>query len=96
VAVIFFFYGAAVSSNRHARVNAKPLPVATSASCGYAINAGVFAGGALIALLGTASGVTYYLAVSRMDTDWAEQLKPQSGIELGHPSAPAAAAVHGV
>jgi hypothetical protein len=46
--------------------------------------------------LGTASGVTYYLAVSRMDTDWAEQLKPQSGIELGHPSAPAAAAVHGV
>lgn len=93
VAVIFFFYGAGVSSNHHARANAKPLPAATSASCGYAINAGVFAGGALIALVATVAGVTYYLAVSRMDMDWAEHLKPQSGggIELGMPTAVPAA-----
>ena len=85
-----------MSSNHHARVNAKPLPVATSAECGYAINAGVFAGGALIALLGTTAGVTYYLAMSRMDTDWADHRKAQAGMELGQPTAPAAAAVHGV
>ncbi|KAG0583215.1 hypothetical protein M758_3G120000 [Ceratodon purpureus] len=96
VAVIFFFYGAGVSSNHHARVNAKALPGATSASCGYAINAGVFAGGALVSLLGTVSGATYYLAVSRMDMNWADHLKPQTGIELGQPTAPAAVALHGV
>lgn len=95
VAVICFCYGAGVSSNHHARANAKPLPAATSASCGYAINAGVFAGGALIALVGTLAGATYYLAVARMHMLWAEHLKPQvpGGIELGLPTAvPAASA----
>lgn len=89
MAVVFFFYGAGVSSNHHARVDAKPMPAATSASCGYAINAGVFAGGALIGLLGTVAGATYYLAVSRMNMEWAQHLKPQpgAGIELGMPAA---------
>ncbi|XP_073386895.1 uncharacterized protein [Physcomitrium patens] len=69
VAVVLFFYGAGVSSHYHAVANPKPLPAATATSCGYAINAGMFAGGAVIGLLTTVSGVIYYLAVSRMGVD---------------------------
>ncbi|KAG0628315.1 hypothetical protein M758_1G017800 [Ceratodon purpureus] len=67
LAVIFYFYGASVSSNRHARPLPRPfLPAATSTPCGYAISSGVFASAALMTFLATASGITYYLAASRV------------------------------
>lgn len=94
VASIFFFYGAGVTTNHHARPNSSPLPMATSASCGYAINAGVFAGGAIIALLATASAISYYLAIARIDMIWLDHgSKPNAGLETGHRS-PAPPATH--
>lgn len=69
VAVCFYLYGAGVSSNHHARPlnpRAVVLPATTSASCGYAIDSGVLASAALMSLLATISGVTYYLAASRI------------------------------
>ncbi|XP_024370209.1 protein VASCULATURE COMPLEXITY AND CONNECTIVITY [Physcomitrium patens] len=67
VAMIFYFYGAGVSSNHHAQSNPRPvLPASTSASCGYAVDSGVFAGAAFLTILATASGITYYLAASRV------------------------------
>ncbi|CAM6015137.1 unnamed protein product [Sphagnum balticum] len=91
-AVMFFFYGAAVSSNHHAKQNPRPMPVATSVSCGYAVNAGVFAGGALITLLATAFAVTYYLAACRIYMSFNHRSKAaaaaaQSNIEIGQPAA---------
>jgi len=89
VAVIFYFYGAGVSSNHHARPNPRPLfPATTSASCGYAIDSWVLASAALMTLLATVSGVTYYLAASRVFLIHTWLGQPQFSIKVAHPEAP--------
>jgi hypothetical protein len=85
--MIFYFYGASVSSNRHARPLPRPfLPAATSTSCGYAVDSGVFASAALMTLLATGSGITYYLAASRVYVIHTWLGQPKFRIMVGQPA----------
>jgi len=88
VAVLIYFYGASMSSNHHARPNPRPsvFPATTSASCGYAVDSGVLASAALLTLVATASGITYYLAASRVFLIHTWLGQPQLRIKVAHPS----------